>query len=896
MPALIHYFEPTWLNAISKINKLCSLKLNYGYRINAYLLIIAVLFGGLVCISAVQAEEKNDASIAESSDLTAQYETLKKSIDKTLKNENATVVHLEKKRVALEEEKQALLAELNAYKIKLSTNGNILLSPQTRIELIVQAWTDHQADQASIAEKLKNMKTQRDEINQLRLQTDEQFTLSQKQLHEIDTDVPNVAEIQVLVDRMEKRIRILVRNLEFLEHHLESYNLLVEKLENTHTEFTDLSSKFKHQIEERKKQALFMRQEQFSISLIAKQIKAEAELLFRLILRLFSIDFWRNTNMMQDRNFFPLISSILLFGISQLLLLRFRRYWVAKLHKNAILAPWRSFAFDLFLRSLLLCGALLFFYIFTHIHKLHTAIPIMRPLLHILIGWQFTQWIQDFLKLGNLRKKNMAPGILNSRLIRLIFLIRAFVTVYVMMAWRLGINGALPQCLRILFLAAIVLWTVRFWIAFKKTDPDAMIVSRHLEGFLRKFKKNKSATQTLLRTQITNRSTDNYRTYLKTVLFGFGDIIIGGSLLLEIAGYGSLSLYWLTSWGQSMVVLLWGGLIFLVLSEWDRLANSTPQLVADTPIQPAAASIKWLMIRIGWPVWFIAFAVAILLAWGAKGPMLVGFLTILNTTFAVGGLKLSITGFIFAGMVLLFVHVTVRLWRHTLSVKFLTGSGLNRGVQNSIKHIVAYLVWLFGILLALNVAGISATSLTVIFGAVGIGLGLGLQNIFNNFVSGIILLFERPIKVDDIVEIDNTWGEVHKIKFRSTLVRTYDNAALIIPNSQIISKRVTNWSFKDTRVRRKISIGVAYGSDVQLVKKTLLEIAAANREVLKHPKPQVLFTDFGDSALIFKLRFWCDVETFVTVETEMRFEIVRLFMEREIMIPFPQRDVHLIQT
>ncbi len=626
--------------------------------------------------------------------------------------------------------------------------------------------------------------------------------------------------------------------------------------------------------------------------MIGKQIKEETALLSKLILRLFSSDFWRNNSMLHNRNLFPLISCMLLFGVIQLLLLRFRRYWVAKLQKGAIQTPWRSFALDLFLQSLLLCGALLFFYIYTHIRNLHTAIPIIQPLLHILVGWQFTQWILDFLKLGKQRKLNIAPGILHSRLIWLLLFIRISVIIYVMMAWVLGINGTIPQCIRILFLAGIILWAIRFWIVFQKTDPDAIAVTRHLQGFFHKFRKNACAAQIALRHQITK----NNRIYLKTVLFGLGDVIIGGSLLLEIVGYGSLSLYWLTSWGQSMAVFLWGGLIFMVLYEWNGLMNSPPQLVADTPVQPAAASIKWLIIRIGWPLWLIAFVVAFLLAWGAKGPMLVGLLTVLNTTFAVGGLKLSITGFIYAGLVLLFVHVTVRLWMHTLSAKFLTGSGLNRGVQNSIKHLVAYLVWLFGILMALNVAGINATSLTVIFGAVGIGLGLGLQNIFNNFVSGLILHFERPVKVDDIVEINNTWGEIRKIKFRSTLVQTYDNAALIIPNSQILSERVTNWSFKDTRVRRHISIGVAYGSDVQSVKTTLLEIAAANREVLKHPKPEVLFTDFGDSALIFKLRFWGDVETFLTVETEMRFEIDRLFRERGIMIPFPQRDVHLIKT
>ena len=184
---------------------------------------------------------------------------------------------------------------------------------------------------------------------------------------------------------------------------------------------------------------------------------------------------------------------------------------------------------------------------------------------------------------------------------------------------------------------------------------------------------------------------------------------------------------------------------------------------------------------------------------------------------------------------------------------------------------------------------LSSTSLTVVFGALSIGLGFGLQNIFNNFISGIILLFERPIQVGDAVEISGIWGVVQKINVRSTLVQTYDNASLIIPNSEFISNKVVNWSFKDHRIRRGITIGVAYGSDTQLVSRTLLEICGKIQEVLKQPAPDVLFTDFGDNALIFKLRFWTVVDHMVKVETSIRFEIERLFRERQIEMPFPQR-------
>jgi small-conductance mechanosensitive channel len=194
---------------------------------------------------------------------------------------------------------------------------------------------------------------------------------------------------------------------------------------------------------------------------------------------------------------------------------------------------------------------------------------------------------------------------------------------------------------------------------------------------------------------------------------------------------------------------------------------------------------------------------------------------------------------------------------------------------------------------ALNAFGVGGTSLTVAFGALSIGLGFGLQNIFNNFISGIILLFERPIQVGDAVEINGTWAEVKKINFRSTVVQTYDNASLIIPNSEFISSQVTNWSFRDLSLRIKISVGVAYGSDTELVRSSLLEIADRAAKVRPYPRPDVLFTDFGDSALIFVLRVWTDVDSMLAVGTAIRFEIDRVFRERKIEIAFPQRDVHI---
>jgi small-conductance mechanosensitive channel len=357
---------------------------------------------------------------------------------------------------------------------------------------------------------------------------------------------------------------------------------------------------------------------------------------------------------------------------------------------------------------------------------------------------------------------------------------------------------------------------------------------------------------------------------------------------LEFTGYGAFALYWFTSWGCTAVSCLWGGLFFFFLLEWNKRFKESMRAVPDEVSAPATP-IHWLFLQLSWLAWFAAFAIALIFSWGAKQAVIVSLFMFLNKKFIIGGMKLSLLGFVYGFMVLLCTHAAARIWHQTLIRKLLEDSGLESGIKASVTAITTYLFWFFGILMALSIIGISTTSLAVAFGALGIGLGFGLQNIFNNFISGIILLFERPIQVGDAIEIGGIWGEVKKINVRSTLVQTYDNATLIIPNAEFISSQVTNWSFKDSRVRRIITIGVSYGSDVERVRDILLEIADNTPVVLKYPYPSVLFSDFGDSALIFKLRFWTDVDNGLVAETDIRFEINRRFREEGIQIPFPQR-------
>jgi len=372
-------------------------------------------------------------------------------------------------------------------------------------------------------------------------------------------------------------------------------------------------------------------------------------------------------------------------------------------------------------------------------------------------------------------------------------------------------------------------------------------------------------------------------------------MIAGGGLLVELAGYGKLALHWYTSWGRSIVVLLWAGLLFCSLRELDVKLAKTPD-VQDSGPSEKGRPVKWLLLKFSWLAWTGALLLGLVFAWGGTQTIIVGLVQVLTHPIQLGNMSLRLVGFVYATIILLCAHAATRVLRTFVKDRILSDSGLELGIQESVTTVMVYLLWGVSILLSLNVMGLSTTSIAVAFGALSIGLGFGLQNIFNNFISGLILLFERPIQVGDVVQLNDNWGTVTKINVRSTVVQTFDNASLIIPNSDMISNQVTNWSFKDLRLRRNIVVGVAYGSDTELVRKTLLEIAHAHPKVLKRPKPDVLFEDFGDSALVFRLRLWSSIDHFITVETDVRFAIDRLFRERHIEIAFPQLDIHVRST
>lgn len=218
---------------------------------------------------------------------------------------------------------------------------------------------------------------------------------------------------------------------------------------------------------------------------------------------------------------------------------------------------------------------------------------------------------------------------------------------------------------------------------------------------------------------------------------------------------------------------------------------------------------------------------------------------------------------------------------------------LERGVRLSIGRLIHYAITFTGYFFVLVLLGFELTQLTIMLSALGVGIGFGLQGLVNNFVSGLILLFEQPIREDDIIELNGNWMEIKKIGLRATIAETYDESDVIIPNADLLSNQVINWTLMNRQVRLIIPVSVAYGSDIPLVIETLIASANTHTKVLKSRKPQVLFLSFGESSLDFELRVWVSADERLQIKSDLHEEINRRFEEAKIEIPFPQRDLHL---
>jgi len=223
-------------------------------------------------------------------------------------------------------------------------------------------------------------------------------------------------------------------------------------------------------------------------------------------------------------------------------------------------------------------------------------------------------------------------------------------------------------------------------------------------------------------------------------------------------------------------------------------------------------------------------------------------------------------------------------------------SRLDKSVAAAIRRLLFYVLTAIVVFVSLEVVQIPLTAFTFLGGALAIGIGFGAQNLINNFISGLILMMEQPVRIGDLLEVEGNQGHVESIGYRYTLLKKTDGIDLLVPNSTLLEKNVVNWTLSDKRIRTSVTVGVAYGSPTDKVAGLIRKAVDEHGSILDSPEPIVTFDDFGDSALVFEAHFWSEVETFMDlriIRSDVRFRIDQLFRESGIVIAFPQHDVHL---
>jgi len=396
-----------------------------------------------------------------------------------------------------------------------------------------------------------------------------------------------------------------------------------------------------------------------------------------------------------------------------------------------------------------------------------------------------------------------------------------------------------------------------------------------------------------------NKDIPNGYKWLFFVLFVYLWVIV----FSEIIGKEVLALYMYESLLKSVMLIVFA-VVFLNMIEagievgLKMLSSGDENTIDDDVIDENKVLLNKIVSRFSTFISVLIFLLGVfprlLVFWNIYSDVPKAYDKLINIDFFSIGDSVISLGALITSICILYGSFIISIIIEMLLMSDRIERKLDQGARMSIAQLIRYFLVFFGFLIAIAALGFDLTNFTIILSALGVGIGFGLQGVVNNFVSGLILLFERPIREGDTVEIDGTWSDVKKIGLRSTTVQTFDQSDIIIPNADLVYNKVTNWTLNNQRKRVTVAVGVAYGSDINLVMKLLQEIGASVDGIVKNVKPDVLFRNFGDSTLNFELRVRAkNALNGLTVETEIRRQIDVVFSENNVEIAFPQRDLHI---
>jgi len=826
-----------------------------------FFLLLGILLWGLLTGAAEVHAQTAESSLAPDAEKDANQ-----LLENALESERSELARMERGLERWEAIRADIVSEIESYQIQNAAHGNLLMVMETRPEDLQNALNNKRLAIKSLSERIAEFRKFGEGAAGRMAQLRERIAIAQKQLMDLQQEHPHEEDRRGMLRQFQKLLALMREAEQRGEAFLKGFEALLQRMTALREELVQTRQRLEERLRAEAKARLFERKPQPLVSLQPGTLSEELAIVGDRLAGLFSADSWSRYWRNLKRNVgVPQTVLVLLFGMVLLLRRPIRR--TLRSVEERLASPsqrHRRLALVLLRRSFVLVCSAGLLWLYDTLKLPYADFGLARFVDSTVLTLLAIRWGIDFLQRDPDRHASSLYLFVQKRIVRSLQWLRPLAIGYLALVWVAGRGSELVGLARLVLEIVLLILVVAFW---GKLRP--VVAERLRRGEAAPFRRRLVPAWT------------------------WSYLVAGGAVLMELTGYRAFAAHWLVSWWEILLLGLWAHIGWRVIREWDALQKAAAGVEEDSGASQAAVLVGWLPVMVARLLLLAGVVTGAVVAWSSTAFMAAVLKQVFNFGLVVGSLSFSVKGLLLAGIILCTTHVAIRIGKRFLLEKLLAPRDLERGLQDSIVAITTYAVWGLGLVLALGVLGVNATSLAVVFGALSIGIGFGMQNIFNNFISGLILLFERPIQVGDYVEIGGLWAEVKKINVRSTIVQTFDNASVIIPNSDFISEQVTNWSFKDPRMRRHVDVGVAYGSDTELVRDTLLDIAAHTTEVLHYPKPDVLFLDHADSALVFRLRYWAHVDNFFSTSTAIRFELDRRFRDLGIEIAFPQRDIHI---
>ena len=682
-------------------------------------LTVLVLIGVAFHISIyayAQYETAGDVATSENSILQLVY-NLRDSVATETKRLNEIKIRHEKRK----EENEKVSTVLNSFRIQISAHNSLIYMPQAALDDLVGAAVVQEKSSEIVDEWITETTKNRKAIEEIKAQTEAQLTLYEKNKNDLSSSSITGESLKDAFDHLNQLVKLTKEKQLILSEGASLLAKQSDALFEMKKELSEQSDIFAKTIQERRTKDRFERKSYHFEGNVWTTLKSEMQHIRSQIDQLLNKTFWLETlSLFRLSDGALLLAALFLYGFFFAVLLRAKTFCTTvSSHALIVGYPWRKMAVWILCHSLLLLGTTVFLFAYTKLRNIYDNVPAVYYTIQVLLIFLSTKWALNLVKFWS----DEPLPFLSTKLLRpirtLVLTMRYLAVTYVVLDWMLLSDAIVLLILRLIIEIFILAWTMAFIRKWEEVDRKEPVARQGPSYSLERF--------------------SIYAAYILTAF----------PIVIELMGYGSFSTYWLASWGRSMPILLWSVLFFFILREWDQKFYSRSQDASERPAQP----VKWIVFRVCWLVWGSLTIVLLILAWGEQA-VFSEMGRILRYHIDIGEFQISLLGLIKVMLILFVTHALVRLWRYVLQEKFLDASGIETGVKESIVSINVYVLWCIGILISLSAFGVSGTSLTVAFGALSIGLGFGMQNIFNNFISGIIMLFERPIQVGDSVEIN----------------------------------------------------------------------------------------------------------------------------------------------